>query len=304
MKTLLSFCLTLLALAPLSTLATAQERSPAQLLRKRYLSETTGKLRDYYVFLPKGYEDDTAKRWPMILFLHGAGERGDGLNDLEKVLVHGPLMEAWIQRRDLPFVMIVPQASFPDGHANTSAMPAGYGEKRDPGARVPPRNEAPFDTNPIPEDWGKPRERPSSAVTNAWLQMEKELEYMVRATAAEYRVNRKRISITGLSMGGFGTFGIAAAHPEMFAAIAPVCGGGDPATLDALAQSQRPIWVFHGGRDRTVAPIESLRMVNALIAKGHRNVKLTVHEDLAHNVWTRVYESEDFYRWLLARALP
>ncbi|MCZ2156570.1 MAG: prolyl oligopeptidase family serine peptidase [Bryobacterales bacterium] len=304
MQTLISLSLTILALTFLSLPAAAQQKSPAQLLRKRYLSESTGKLRDYYVFLPRGYEDGTTKRWPMILFLHGAGERGDGINDLEKVLIHGPLMEAWIQQRDLPFVMVVPQAPFPDGHANTSAMPAGYAEKRIPGAKIPPRNEAPFDTNPIPEDWGKLRDRPAGAVTNAWLQMEKELEYMLRVTAAEYRVDRKRVSITGLSMGGFGTFGIAAAHPEMFAAIAPICGGGDPDTLDALAQSQRPIWVYHGGRDRTVAPVESLRMVNALIAKGHRNVKLTVHEDLAHNVWTRVYEGEDFYRWLLAQSLP
>ncbi len=303
MKIAVLFCLLSISLS-FSVPAPAQAKSPAQLLRQRYLSETTGKLREYYVFLPKGYADEPAKRWPMLLFLHGAGERGNGRDDLEKVLVHGPLMEAWIQGRDLPFVIVVPQAPFPDDHRNTSALPKGYGEKRDASAPPPPRNDAPFDTNPIPSDWGTLRDRGDGSVINAWIRMANELEYMVRITAADYRVDRKRISISGLSMGGFGTFGIAAAHPEMFAAIAPVCGGGDPATLDKLAASQRPIWVFHGGRDRVVAPIESLQMVNALLAKGHRNVKFTVQEDLGHNVWTRVYEGEDFYRWLLTQSLP
>lgn len=303
MKHAILFCFFAAALG-FAVPALAQEKSPAQLLRERYYSETTGKIREYYVFLPKGYADEPSKRWPMILFLHGAGERGNGREDLEKVLVHGPLMEAWIQRRDLPFVIVSPQAPFPEDRRNTTALPQGYGEKRDAAAAPPPRNEAPFDTKPIPEDWGKLRDRSDGSVINAWIRMRDEIEYMVRITAAGYRVDRKRIAITGLSMGGFGTFGIAAAHPDTFSAIAPVCGGGDPATLDALAQSQRPIWVFHGGRDRVVSPAESLQMVNALLAKGHRDVKFTVHEDLAHNVWTRVYEGEDFYRWLLAQQLP
>lgn len=303
MKIAVLFCLFFAAVA-LTLPAPAQEVSAPQLLRQRYYSETTGKIREYYLYLPKGYADAPSKRWPMLLFLHGAGERGNGREDLEKVLVHGPLMEAWIQGHDLPFVIVSPQAPFPDDRANTTALPKGYSEKRDAAAAPPPRNEAPFDTNPIPEDWGKLRDRGDGSVINAWIRMRNEIEYMVRITAAEYRIDRKRISISGLSMGGFGTFGIAAAHPETFAAIAPVCGGGDPATLDNLAKSQRPIWVFHGGRDRVVSPMESLQMVNALIAKGHRKVKFTVHEDLAHNVWTRVYEGEDFYRWLLAQSLP
>lgn len=303
MKIAVLFCLLAVALS-FTVPALAQEKSPAQLLRQKYFSETTGKLREYYVFLPRGYADAPTKRWPMILFLHGAGERGNGREDLEKVLAHGPLMEAWIQGRDLPFVMVVPQAPFPDDHKNDSALPKGYSEKRDASATPPPRNEASFSADPIPADWGTLRNRVDGSVINAWLRMGNEIEYMTRITAAEYRIDRKRISITGLSMGGFGTFGIAAAHPNRFAAIAPICGGGDPESLGGLAQSQRPVWVYHGGRDRVVAPIESLQMVNALIAKGHRNAKFTVHEDLGHNVWTRVYEGEDFYRWLLAQSLP
>ncbi|MDZ7639582.1 MAG: PHB depolymerase family esterase [Bryobacterales bacterium] len=304
MKTAFPICAILAAIVFSSLPARAQEKSPAQLIRQRYLSETTGKLREYYLFLPKGYRDDPAKRWPMILFLHGAGERGDAREDLEKVLVHGPLMEAWIQGRDLPFVMVVPQAPFPDDRKNTSELPKGYAEKRAANATPPARNAEPFNATPIPQEWGVLRDRSDGTVLNAWVKMQKEIAFMVGSTISDHRVDLKRVSITGLSMGGFGTFGIAAAYPNVFAAIAPLCGGGNPAALDGLAQSQRPIWVYHGGRDRVVAPIESLQMVNALLAKGHRDVKFTVHEDLGHNVWTRVYEGEDFYRWLLGQSLP
>ncbi len=282
----------------------AQQPSEAQLIRKRYESKVTGKAREYYVFLPRGHGDDPAKTWPMILFLHGGGERGNGLDDLRKVLVHGPLMEAWIQRRDLPFVMVVPQAPYPDDRANTTDIPAGFVERPDPAADPPPRVEQEFDATPIPQDWGALRDRSGNPVINAWVGIGDELVQMVESTATAYRVDRSRVYLTGLSMGGFGSFGIAAAHPDLFAAVAPICGGGDPAALDALAKSQRPIWVFHGGRDRVVSPIESLQMVNALLEKGHRDVKFTVHEDLGHNVWTRIYAGEDFYAWLLAQSRP
>lgn len=291
-------------LAAFASSVSAQTVSAPQLLRQRYLSETTGKVRDYYVFLPKGYASNPGKSWPVLLFLHGAGERGNGLSDLEKVLVHGPLMEAWIQGRDLPMILVVPQAPFPNDAPNTQAVPAGFAEKRDPLAKPPARSEAPFDTKPIPEDWGPLRDRSAPGVLNVWLSMEKEIEFMLRMTASDFRVDRKRIYLSGLSMGGFGSFAIAAKHPNLFAAIAPVCGGGDPASLDALAASQRPMWVYHGGRDRVVSPSESLRMVNALLEKGHRDIRFTVHEDLGHNVWTRIYAGEDFYAWLLAQQLP
>lgn len=304
MRGLLIAVVLLVVLVVAAPFLQAQEVSPAQLLRQRYLSDATGKVRDYYVFLPKGYESTPGKSWPMMLFLHGAGERGNGLSDLEKVLVHGPLMEAWIQHRDLPMILVVPQAAFPDNSDNPQVAPAGFTEKRDAGATPPARQIPLFDTKPIPEDWGPLRDRSDSTVINAWVRMEKELESMVRMTAAEYRVDRKRIYLSGLSMGGFGSFAIAAKYPQFFAAIAPICGGGDPSAMADLAAAQRPMWVFHGGRDRVVAPSESLRMVNALLEKGHHDIQFTVHEDLGHNVWTRVYAGEDFYQWLLAQKLP
>lgn len=86
-----------------------REKSPAQLLRKPYQSSTTCQRREYFLYLPCGYETDNQKRWPVILLLHGGEVRGDGLEDLDWVLRHGPLREAWIQGRDLPFIMIGPQ---------------------------------------------------------------------------------------------------------------------------------------------------------------------------------------------------
>ena len=81
----------------------------AQLLRRPYESAATNKQREYFLYLPEGYGQDRDRLWPIILFLHGGGERGDGPADLDWVLQHGPLAEAWIQRRNLPFIMIGPQ---------------------------------------------------------------------------------------------------------------------------------------------------------------------------------------------------
>ena len=86
-----------------------ERRSDAQLLRIPYRSTATDESREFLVYLPVGYETGTTKRWPVILFLHGGGERGDGKEDLDYVMAHGPLGEAWIRHRDLPFIMIGPQ---------------------------------------------------------------------------------------------------------------------------------------------------------------------------------------------------
>ena len=82
--------------------------SEPRLIRQSYVSPSESD-REYFVYLPRGYESDTGRDWPLMLFLHGDGERGNGLEDLDWVLVHGPLYEAWIQKRDLPFILVVPQ---------------------------------------------------------------------------------------------------------------------------------------------------------------------------------------------------
>src|SRR5690606_38233927 len=93
--------------ASLSTLAVSQDNHSAQLLRIPIVSTMDDQERDFFLYLPEGYKADSKKEWPVILFLHGNGERGDGKYDLDYVLTHGPLYEAWVQKRDLPFIMIV-----------------------------------------------------------------------------------------------------------------------------------------------------------------------------------------------------
>ena len=87
------------SLAIASHLASAEPagRSQGQLLRRGYDSQATGEHREYFVYLPTGYHTEPGKRWPVILFLHGGGERGDALEDLDRILAHGPVAEAWIQ---------------------------------------------------------------------------------------------------------------------------------------------------------------------------------------------------------------
>jgi predicted peptidase len=114
--------------------------------------------------------------------------------------------------------------------------------------------------------------------------------------AKTYRVDAHRIYLTGLSMGGFGTWSLAAAHPEKFAAIVPVCGGGK--TSDASKLATLPIWAFHGAKDPTVPVKNSREMVAALKAVGG-NVKYTEYPEAQHDCWTETYNNPELYKWLL-----
>jgi len=113
---------------------------------------------------------------------------------------------------------------------------------------------------------------------------------------ASYKVDRDRVYLTGLSMGGFGTWALAAAHPERFAAIVPICGGGNPA--DAGRLKDLPIWVFHGAKDRAVPLERSEVMVNA-IRKAGGSPKFTVYPEAGHDSWTGAYTDPELYKWLL-----
>lgn len=124
------------------------------------------------------------------------------------------------------------------------------------------------------------------------------LNALLDSIIKEYHVDKDRVYLTGLSMGGYGTWSLAAAHPEKFAAIAPICGGGNPADAGKLAKL--PIWVFHGAKDPTVPLKRSEEMVEALKAAGG-NPKFTVYPDAAHDSWTATYNDPEFYKWLLAQ---
>jgi predicted peptidase len=178
-----------------------------------------------------------------MLFLHGAGERGD---NLARIKVYGPpkLLEG---KRDFPFVVASPQC-------------------------------------PARERW-----HPDS------------LAALLDEIEATYRIDVDRLYVTGLSMGGFGTWALAIAQPRRFAAIAPICGGGKPDEVAAIKHV--PVWAFHGARDRIVPLESSTRMVEALRDAGG-DVRFTVYPDLGHDSWTPTYANPELYTWLLEHRRP
>ncbi|MBN1510277.1 MAG: prolyl oligopeptidase family serine peptidase [Sedimentisphaerales bacterium] len=195
---------------------------------------------DYLLYLPKGYGEKDQK-WPLMMFLHGAGERG---SDLNRVKVHGPpkLIE---QGKDMPFIVVSPQCPF--------------------------------------EQW--------------WPEKIETLTALLDEIQSKCAVDPDRVYLTGLSMGGFGTWALGSAHPERFAAIAPICGGGQ--TYLARKLVNVPVWAFHGAKDPVVPLAESEAMVQAVTRAGGQ-AKLTVYPEAQHDSWTATYDDPEFYDWLLS----
>ena len=116
----------------------------------------------------------------------------------------------------------------------------------------------------------------------------------------EYKTDKKRVYLTGLSMGGFGTWSLAARYPERWAAIAPICGGGDPRSAAKIKDI--PCWCFHGDADKTVSVEQSRTMIKALEAAGSKP-KYTEYPGVDHNSWDRAYATKELYDWLLMQKL-
>lgn len=207
---------------------------------RKTLARTTTKTirRRYLLFLPKGYAPRGA-RWPLILFLHGAGERGSDLNLVKK---HG-VARIVEERPDFPFIVVSPQC------------PAGGW-------------------------WGS-----------------EELIALLDEVEETHHVDRDRIYVTGLSMGGFGTWQLALDQPHRFAAIAPICGRGNPLLAERI--THLPIWVFHGAKDKVVPLSSSKDMVAALRNCGAKP-RFTIYPDAEHDSWTKTYENPRLYEWFLS----
>jgi predicted peptidase len=114
----------------------------------------------------------------------------------------------------------------------------------------------------------------------------------------EYKTDAKRVYLTGLSMGGYGTWSLAAAHPERWAAIAPICGGGDPTAAERI--KHLPCWCFHGDKDTAVNVKKSQEMIEAL-KKAGGTPKYTEYPGVAHNSWDKAYAEKEFFPWLMAQ---
>jgi predicted peptidase len=133
-----------------------------------------------------------------------------------------------------------------------------------------------------------------------WPREADTLSALLDEVAATYAVDANRIYLTGLSMGGYGTWYLATEYPERFAAVVPIAGGGDPDKV--CAQREVPVWAFHGAKDVVVPPEESEKMVNALKACDG-DVQFTLYPDAYHDSWTQTYENSELYQWLLKHTL-
>lgn len=231
---LLSFIIFFLIISNFGCTSTTTGQFP----RKALIENEGIEYMDYLLFLPSNYYEEETKKWPMILFLHGRGERGGDIELLRKAAVPKLLEE----NKDFSFVVVSPLC-------------------------------------PADRYW-------SPAV----------LKKLLDDVCNELRVDMDRIYLTGLSMGGYGTWDTAIEYPDTFAAIAPLCGGGDLYRVCRLGNM--PVWVFHGLKDTTVLPQESMKMVEALKDCGG-NVKFTLYPELEHDCWTVTYNNPELYQWFL-----
>ncbi len=147
----------------------------------------------------------------------------------------------------------------------------------------------------LPPPPGKMKDVPTAWKSDQLIQL---VDHVMKNT----RIDPTRVYVTGLSMGGYGTWRLVAAYPERFAAALPICGGGEPKTM-AKSLRRVPIWAFHGARDETVPLSESQEIVRAVRRAGG-DVRLTVYPDVEHNSWKPTYDNPDVYDWLLAHRGP
>lgn len=124
------------------------------------------------------------------------------------------------------------------------------------------------------------------------------LKSMLDDLKKKYRVDRDRIYLTGLSMGGYGAWNFSVKYPGELAAIAPVCGGGDAGEVWKLRYM--PVWCFHGAKDDAVPPSESQKMIDGL-KRYNSNVRFTLYPDAGHNSWDTTYNNDSLYTWLLSQ---
>lgn len=202
-----------------------------------------GRSMPYAVWLPPDYSLE--KAWPVLLFLHGAGERGtDGL--LQTTVGIGPALKNAPEK--FPFLVILPQC------------PRGL----------------------------------------YWDVLEEHLLEALKFASRKFVGDSARTYLTGVSMGGYGTWGLGSLHPDLFSALIPVCGGGEPEVM-AQPLSNMPIWAFHGAKDDIVPVEESRFMVEAVEKAGNPRIRYTEYPKGTHNVWDATYQEPELVPWLLSQ---
>ncbi len=227
-------------------------------MEKRVFRRANGFELPYRLLVPAGY--DPGKKWPLIIFLHGIGERG---TDNEAQLRHPQFVRLAIDASD-PCFLVAPQCP-----PTTTWINLGP-SFRDGMRHLPPPTQA----------------------------MVAVIE-LLEALEGEFSLDPDRKYVTGLSMGGFGTFDLLIRKPQWFAAGVPLCGGmpGE----EACKIAHIPLWIFHGAEDKAVPAELSRRAVRALQAAGAREVKYTEYPGVGHDVWRHAYLESELRSWLLSQ---
>ncbi|GAA3610618.1 alpha/beta hydrolase-fold protein [Flavivirga amylovorans] len=218
----------------------------------------------YRIMLPKDF--DESKQYPVVLFLHGAGERG---NNNKAQLVHGSKLFASEKNRvDFPAIVIFPQCPKNSFWASTKVDRT----------KKPIKFEFPLHAKPT-----KP--------------MELVMQLMDSMLSKPY-VNKHQLYVGGLSMGGMGTFEIIYRKPALFAAAFSICGAGNPEATKAYAKTT-PLWIFHGANDDVVNPQSSVDMVTGILKNGGKP-NFTLYAKDNHNSWDSAFAEPELLSWLFS----
>lgn len=243
------------------TMAFAQ--TGEEYLEKEFVSQ--GDTLKYRILYPDDYTSD--REYPVVLFLHGAGERG---HDNRSQLTHGSALFLKDSiRSQFPAIVIFPQCPKADYWANAKVK----------------RGRTPLK---IKFRYGRKPTRPLGLVMAL-------MDSMVQTPS----VKQEQVYVMGLSMGGMGTFELLYRKPDMFAAAIPICGGGKAASVKNYAV-KLPLWIFHGAKDNVVDPLLSVHMVERLLKEG-ANPKFTLYENANHNSWDPAFAEPDLLPWLFSK---
>ncbi len=231
-------------------------------LFEKHVLEKNGAKLPYRLMKPEGWAGDGTTKFPLVIFLHGIGERG---TDNAKQLRNG--VEVFAQeetRKKHPCFFVAPQC--PPDQLWVNLSPYGT------------RNNLKQADQPT---------QPTAMVLD-----------LIDNLCREFSIDQRRIYLTGLSQGGYGTWDLICRQPNLFAAAIPVCGGGDPSQARKLVSL--PIWAFHGGADSVVPPERSRDMIDAITKAGGRP-KYTEYPNVGHDSWTATYRNPEVLDWLFSQ---
>lgn len=254
--------LLLTLLAPAITTASLAQDLPS-FEKKEFLSG--GDTLRYRIQYPLNYRP--GKKYPVILFLHGSGERGSDNN--KQLFWGGALFADTATRKKFPSIIVVPQCPLNDAWPRIT----------------------------------RGKQNPPDSLGNLVFESEKEMSTSLRLTGElldqlvqSGQVKEKQVYIGGLSLGGMGTFELLWRKPGFFAAAFPICGGGDPQMISRYGPGIR-FWVFHGEKDPVVTPAHSRRMVDELSRQGY-TVKYSEYPGVMHDSWKNAFAEPELFRWL------